>query len=305
MELRQIRYFLALSETLNFTRAAERCNVTQPTLTLAIKKLEEELGGSLIHRERNRTHLTQLGQMVLPFLEQVYESSDAARAIASDLSKGTRVPLSLGVSDAVDKSRLLTPIREVRTVADGLELHVEGGSDMDLIMRLLDGNLNLAIVDASVATEPRLRCHTLYTEEMVLVMPETDPLASERALSLDSILDRHWVGLVDSIVHEDFAMAAIAAHCDWSIRHRATRPTEAQVLVLSDLGLTLGGDHEPLLPGLTFCPLAEPLLTRTMVVAEVRGRQASSAAVTLTRLLRAQMYEPRARQVAESLEIAR
>ena len=67
MELRQIRYFLALTQTLNFTRAAEQCNVTQPTLTLAVKKLEEELGGPLVHRERQRTHLTQLGQMVLPF----------------------------------------------------------------------------------------------------------------------------------------------------------------------------------------------------------------------------------------------
>ena len=229
MELRQIRYFLALSETLNFTRAAERCNVTQPTLTLSIKKLEEELGGSLIHRERNRTHLTQLGQMVLPFLEQVYESSDAARAIASDLNRGARIPLSLGVSDAVEKSHLLQPIREVRSVAEGLELHVEGGSALNLVERLLDGDLNLAIVDASVATEPRLRCHTLYTEEMVVILQETDPLAGQEMLSLQDVLDRHWVGLLHSPVHQDFAMSAAARNADWSIRHRATRPVEAQV----------------------------------------------------------------------------
>ncbi len=58
MEMHQVRYFLAVCETLNFTRAAERCNLAQPSLSRAIKKLEDELGGLLFRRERNRTHLT-------------------------------------------------------------------------------------------------------------------------------------------------------------------------------------------------------------------------------------------------------
>ena len=62
MEMHQIRYFLAVAETLNFTRAAEKCNVTQPALTRAIQKLEEELGGLLLRRERSLTHLSDLGR---------------------------------------------------------------------------------------------------------------------------------------------------------------------------------------------------------------------------------------------------
>jgi LysR family transcriptional regulator, hydrogen peroxide-inducible genes activator len=58
METHQVRYFLVLARTLNFTKAAEECNVTQPSLTRAVKKLEEELGGALFHRERANTHLT-------------------------------------------------------------------------------------------------------------------------------------------------------------------------------------------------------------------------------------------------------
>ena len=58
MEMHQIRYFLAVAEELNFTRASEKCNVSQPSLSRAIKLLEEELGGPLFHRERIRTHLT-------------------------------------------------------------------------------------------------------------------------------------------------------------------------------------------------------------------------------------------------------
>src|SRR3954468_23777946 len=79
MEMHQVRYFLAVADELNFTRAAERCHVAQPSLTRAIKLLEEELGGPLFHRERANTHLSELGQMVKPYLEQVYGQAQEAK----------------------------------------------------------------------------------------------------------------------------------------------------------------------------------------------------------------------------------
>jgi DNA-binding transcriptional LysR family regulator len=82
MEMHQIRYFLAVSETLNLTKAAERCDVAQPSLTRAIKALETELGGELIRRERNLSHLTELGQRVLPMLRQCYETAASAKLVA-------------------------------------------------------------------------------------------------------------------------------------------------------------------------------------------------------------------------------
>ena len=84
MEMHQVRYFLAVAEELNFTRAAERCNVAQPSLTRAIKLLEGELGGPLFNRERANTHLSELGRMVKPYLEQVYGQAHAAKREALD-----------------------------------------------------------------------------------------------------------------------------------------------------------------------------------------------------------------------------
>ena len=86
MELHQIRYFLALAQELNFTRAAERCGVSQPSLTRAIKRLEEELGAQLVRRERNRTHLTEIGQRIRPRLEQALSLTEIARDEASNFS---------------------------------------------------------------------------------------------------------------------------------------------------------------------------------------------------------------------------
>ena len=97
MEMHQVRYFLAVSETLNFTRAAERCNVAQPSLTRAVQKLEEELGGQLFRRERSRTHLTDLGRLMYPHLQALYDASVAARAEAEDFRRLKRASLNLGV----------------------------------------------------------------------------------------------------------------------------------------------------------------------------------------------------------------
>ncbi len=66
MDIHHIRYFLAVCETRNFTRAAEKCNVTQPALSRAVQQLEDEVGGLLFRRERNLTHITDLGALLRP-----------------------------------------------------------------------------------------------------------------------------------------------------------------------------------------------------------------------------------------------
>jgi len=79
MEMQQVRYFVALAELRNFTRAAQTCNVTQPAFSRAIQQLEHELGGPLINRERGNLHLTELGRMMLPYLAQIAEQAQSAR----------------------------------------------------------------------------------------------------------------------------------------------------------------------------------------------------------------------------------
>jgi transposase-like protein len=83
MEIHQVRYFLALCEERNFTRAARRCGVSQPSLTNAIKRLEVELGGSLFHRDRVNTRLSDLGTLVRPELVQIDRSATEAKRKAA------------------------------------------------------------------------------------------------------------------------------------------------------------------------------------------------------------------------------
>jgi DNA-binding transcriptional LysR family regulator len=97
MEMHQVRYFLTLCQKLNFTRAAEKCYVAQPALTRAIKLLEHEFGGILFHRERARTHLSELGQVVRSYLEEVLRQSQQVKHLASSFVELKQAPLKLGV----------------------------------------------------------------------------------------------------------------------------------------------------------------------------------------------------------------
>ena len=111
MELHQVRYFLAVASTLNFTRAAEQCNVTQPALTKGVQKLEQELGGQLIYRERQLTQLTDLGKEVLPMLERTLASAEAVRRRAQEFQRKEVAPLKIGLAPSISVSLVLDPSR--------------------------------------------------------------------------------------------------------------------------------------------------------------------------------------------------
>jgi DNA-binding transcriptional LysR family regulator len=83
MQIQQVKYFLAACEELNFTRAAKRCNVAQPSLSAALQRLERELGGQLFVRVSTGVHLTELGRAVMPHFEQINRHIERARKIAS------------------------------------------------------------------------------------------------------------------------------------------------------------------------------------------------------------------------------
>ena len=155
MEMHQVRYFLAVAEELNFTRASEKCNVTQPSLSRAIKLLEEELGGPLFHRDREFTHLTDLGHMVRPHLQSVYEHSMFAKQLSRDFAH--KVPLKLGIMSTISPDEIIDLIANLRTRHPNVDLKLSDSNAKDLRNRLLTGDLEAVIYALwakSQATEP-------------------------------------------------------------------------------------------------------------------------------------------------------
>jgi hypothetical protein len=151
MEMHQVRYFLALRDELHFTRAAKHCGVAQPSLTRAIKMLEKELGGPLFLRQRGNIGLSELGQAVAPFLENLSWCAQSAKRKAADFRSlqhpsdgGADAQVGLSPRDHRDRSRELGLLARTRLVSPQPALSVipSGPSiSIEALNRAIDANL--------------------------------------------------------------------------------------------------------------------------------------------------------------------
>ncbi len=164
MEMHQVRYFLAVARALNFTRAAEECNVAQPSLTRAIRQLEGELGGDLFRRERPHAQLTELGERMLPLLKQCYDSALSARSLASAIKKGEVGSLRLALSRSIDPALVTPHVVELGKLFSGLELKLLRGSSAEVLEYLKSGEVELAIAGPVDEEWDRLDSWPLFTE---------------------------------------------------------------------------------------------------------------------------------------------
>lgn len=168
MEIYQIRYFLAVSDTLNFTRAAERCYVSQPALTKAIQKLEELLGGRLFDRTKNAVQLTDLGRAMLPNFQQIYTTATQTREQAKRLTRGDRALIRVGVMCSLDFNSVLPGFARHQRAAPNTDLQFREGT-LEALTDALDKNeIDLALMSAPQEFPKRFRAITLYREDFVI-----------------------------------------------------------------------------------------------------------------------------------------
>src|SRR3974390_2974413 len=144
MEMHQVRYFLSVARTLNFTRAADECNVTQPSLTRAIKQLEAELGGDLFRRERP-AGLTELGQRMQPLLKQCYEAAVGARSLASSFKSGEIGALRIALTHSIDLTLLIPFLDQIKRQFNRLEFRFLRGNSREIGEILKKGDAELGI----------------------------------------------------------------------------------------------------------------------------------------------------------------
>jgi DNA-binding transcriptional LysR family regulator len=189
MEMQQVRYFVALAGSLNFTRAAEQCNVTQPVLTRAIKALEDELGGELIRREGRLSHLTELGQRMLPLLRQCLESALSAKSLAKAVANGETPSIAIGMSRTIDAALLVSALAEIYRVFPGIQLKLRRGTGSEIGQFLKNGDVEIAVAGPLGESWERLDCWPMFTESFDVLVSSAHELArrNEKELEMDSI----------------------------------------------------------------------------------------------------------------------
>ena len=187
MEMHQVRYFLAVAQLLNFTRAAEECNVTQPSLTRAIKQLEAELGGDLFRRERPAAQLTELGQRMHPLLKQCYDAAVGARSLASSFKSGEIGALRIALTHSIDLALLIPHLNEIKRQFNRLEFRFLRGTSREVGDFLKKGEAELGIAAEIDEAWDRLDVWPLFTESFELVVGDGHRLAGRSSIELDDL----------------------------------------------------------------------------------------------------------------------
>jgi LysR family transcriptional regulator, hydrogen peroxide-inducible genes activator len=277
MEMHQIRYFLAIAEELNFTRAAERCNVSQPSISRALKMLEAELGGPLFHRERGNTHLSELGRLMKPYLELVYQDAEAAKRQAADFTRLEKTPLRLGLMCTIAPDLLLDLIKSVLARQPGIVLQITDATAQELEAALLSGEREAAIYAMpSKPKDDRLHYIPLYEEEFVLAAPRNHPLCAQAAVPITGLNGECYLSRINCEFGTSIDHVFDEQNVEWPMVYESERDDWILAMVAAGLGLAFMPRLSVRHPGVVARPLI-PAFSREVALVTVRGRPRSPA----------------------------
>lgn len=196
MELHQLRYFVAVAETENFTRAAARAHVTQPALSQQIMKLESEVGHKLFHRLGRKAVLTEAG---VAFLERarriLFEVENAIRELGDHPAMERRI--TVGAVQTVMPYLMSPLIAALRASHPNLLVNAQEDFRANLVRGVIDGDLDLAVVPMPVK-DHRISVEPLLSEPLLLVVGKNHPIASRSEITLNDLADETFISLGDS-----------------------------------------------------------------------------------------------------------
>jgi DNA-binding transcriptional LysR family regulator len=291
MDMHHVRYFLAVARTLHFTRAAEACNVTQPSLTRAIKQLEDELGGDLFRRERPQAQLTELGQRMLPLLRQCYESAMGARSLARAMKSGETGALRLALSHTIDLKLLLPHLVELQKAFDGLELKVLRGSAAEIVELLKSGEAELGMAASPLRQAwERLDSWPLFSEGFCAVLPSEHRLANRSSIAPADLVDERIIVRSHCEQADELAESLRNLDIDISRHHEIRCEGDLVPLLEASVGIAFVSGSACAHQMLRGVPLNGIELKRTIYVYGVAGRERTAVASTLLKMLRASSW---------------
>ena len=272
MEMNQIRYFLKAGQTLNFTRAAEQCGVSVPSLSRGIRQLEEELGGQLFRRERHLTHLTDLGRLMLEHFSVMSRAADAAKRDAKDYTALAGSRLKLGVFASIGADVLTDYLRTLRKQAPELELHIWEANCEELEAALLGGEVDIALT-SSPELDERIRMTPLFREAFYISFAPGHRFSRMNAVPMRELDGEDYVKRLHCEFPSNLARLGVAKpYDDVNVRYVGEREDWIQSLVRAGLGCAVMPENLPLLPGLEMRPLVDPEVFRQISLATVAGR---------------------------------
>jgi LysR family hydrogen peroxide-inducible transcriptional activator len=239
MEMHQLRYVVAVARMGNFSRAAEQCHVSQPSLSQQIQKLEEELGERLFDRMKREARLTSHGETFLRRAVKILEEVDAAKREAVDARNLLRGTVTIGVLPTIAPYLLPRVIAEFTESYPGVELIVQEETTARLLKMVLGYEIDLALASDPIQ-DGRIEVRELFTEELLLALPPGHALTCKRTVNAADLEGERLIVMKEGHCLGD----QVKGFCDRrdvkpQITFRSAQLETIQALVCAGLGISL------------------------------------------------------------------
>ncbi len=290
MDLHHIRYFLAVCETKNFTRAAELCNVTQPALSRAIQQLEEESGGLLFHRDRQTVSVTELGMLMRPRLQQVVEELSKARTDARKFLTLEDAQITLGIMCSVGPRRFTALLGDFRLRYPGISVRLVEGSLKQLCARLESGDLDVAILADPEEYSERFQTRLLSRERFLVAFSTSHRFNSFDAVPVKEVDGENYLRRLNCEYREVIAGHIRELGCRINVCYQSEREDWIQNMAAGGLGICFIPEFSAAMPGLKTRPVVEPELWREVRLVTMAGRRLSPALLSFVKTVGAHSW---------------
>jgi len=296
MNLRDLRYLVAVADTRHFGKAADKCFVSQPTLSAQIKKLENYLGVQLIERQPRKVTLTETGEKIVPLARRMLQESDEIISLARNEHDPLSGKINVALIPTIGPYLLPLMMRRLRKQLPQLKVMLYEYQTEPLLAKLRAGEIELGILALPVPLDGLESAH-LYDEPFTVAMPANHPLAKRAALKLDDLSGEDLLLLEDGHCLRDQALE-VCSRIDVKENedYRATSLETLRQMVAAGLGVTLlpqlatrgpfGTGH-----GLVVKPFSKPVPSRTVGAVWRKSSARSIAIKALCDVIRTTMAE--------------
>jgi len=286
VELRHLRYFVAVAEELNFTRAAARLGIGQPPLSQQIRDLETELGILLFHRVPHGAELTEAGREFLAEARGILSGAERAKEVARRAHRGEIGRLALGFTGSAAFNPVVSStIRKFRRSWPTVLLSLEEQNTFRLLERLVRGDLDAAFIRPAAQGPEGVRLRRLPDEPMLIALPASHPLAHEAELPLTALASEPFVLFPRGVglsLYDQIVRSCRDAGFDPVIGQEAPQISSVVNLVAADLGVSIVPESiaQIALDGVVYRPILGPAPAASLALATPRDSRS-----TLTRNL--------------------
>jgi LysR family hydrogen peroxide-inducible transcriptional activator len=285
METHQLRYFMAVAQAGRFTAAARQCNVSQPSLSIQIAKLEDELGGLLFERTRKGGKLTARGEAFLPRAKAILSEMESARRDAQELSGLSMGKVALGCMPTTGAHLLPPVLAAFKKTCPGVKVQIKEESSPGLARDLEEREIELAIFD-DAGLKPGLEHQILLTEDLLLALPSKHALAGKKTLGLRQVAGEPFILMKSGhgfrqITLDLFQKAGLKPDVVFESGGIET----VQALVAAGLGISLVPRMVANRPGVAYVGLSQPRAERSLYLAWRKAAHLSSAAEALKKTI--------------------